>query len=123
VTGVQTCALPISVASLIVVVLIVKVLYRVFWDAIKGLMDCSMNEQYGEKVEGIATAVSGVKGVHQIRTKQLGRKLWAELDIYVDTACSIEEAQRIAHGVRDALLSKIDEMTQVIVHFRPVKAK
>ena len=111
-----------SLAAFIVVALIVKVLFKVFMEALRGLMDSSVNPLYKDKVETIASAVVGVKGVRKVRTKQVGRKIWAELDVIVDPDCSIQDAQTIAAAVKKALLARIEEMEEALVNFKPVQA-
>lgn len=110
-----------AVGALVVVVLIFRVLLRVFVDALKGLLDHSANDRYAGRIEDIVLAIDEVKGIRKVRTKHMGRKVWAEMDIVVDDDCTIQNGQRVAHAVRDALLAKIDELERVIVRFGPEK--
>ncbi|MBF0482958.1 MAG: cation transporter [Desulfovibrionaceae bacterium] len=112
-----------AVGALVIVVLIFRVLSRVFLDALRGLLDHSANDRDAGKIEDIALSIDAVRGLRRLRTKHMGRKIWAEMDIVVDAGCTIENGQRIAHAVRDALLAKIDELERVIVRFGPEKPR
>lgn len=111
-----------AIATLIVALLIVKSLYGFFWGAIMGLMDKSVNDQYGDRIESIAKSVVGVLSINKIKSKHLGRKLFVEMSIGIDSASTIDDGQRISTMVKDILLAKIDNLGQVVVHFSPLKA-
>ncbi|BAH77593.1 cation diffusion facilitator family transporter [Solidesulfovibrio magneticus] len=112
-----------DIGSLIVIALIAKIIFQVFLEAVRGLLDHSVNEQYEERIETIALGVAGVTDVGRIKTKQMGRKVWADVDIFVDPANTVSDGRRIADAVRSALLAALDDFENVHVNFKPVKAR
>lgn len=109
-----------AVAALLIIVFVFRSMTRVFVDTLRGLMDLSMNPKYKDKLAGIARSVVGVHGVRDIRTRMVGRKVWAELEIVLDQDCTVQEAQRIAQVVKESLMVRIDDLEDVLVNFRPV---
>lgn len=109
-----------AVAALLITLFVFRSMTRVFVDTLRGLMDLSMNPKYKEKLAGIARSVVGVHGVRDIRTRMVGRKVWAELEIVLDQDCTVQEARRIAQVVRESLMVRMDDLEDVLVNFRPV---
>lgn len=52
--------------------------------------------------------IDGVRGIHAVRTKQIGRTICMEADILITRALTVEDEQRIpvAAQVRNALLGQ-----------------
>lgn len=110
-----------DIGSLLVVGLIAEMLFRDFVKSLRGLLDYSSNERYEERIESVALGVAGVTNVGRVKTKQMGRKIWAELEIFVDPACSVAQGRRIADAVKEELLAAMDGFENVLVNFRPAK--
>ncbi|CAM2057518.1 Magnetosome protein MamM [Desulfovibrionales bacterium] len=111
-----------AIATLIVVTLVIKTLYKKFVEAIQGLLDRSVNDQYEERIENLAADIDGVHMVYRVQTRQVGHRIHAELKIEISTGCTIQDGQQIALNVRDRLLAKIKELDQVLVQFKPTRA-
>jgi cation diffusion facilitator family transporter len=110
-----------AVATIVVAFLVVRVLYQVFADAIRGLMDKSANDRYAERIENIVHGVPGVLLLKRLKTVQTGRKVVAELVILIDVDINIQQAYAISESVRTELMNKIDELDDVVVGFKPGK--
>jgi len=107
------------VAALFVVAVIIKVSFSILVDSIKALMDSSVNHIYAEDISIIATSVENVRGINSIKTRHIGQKIWAELNITVDQQCTIEQAQQIAENVRQMLMKQILDLERVCVIYEP----
>ena len=84
-------------------------------------MDASVNDVYGEEIKAIVANMKDVHGILELKTRQIGQKIWAELDILVDTHCSLAEGEMIAEKVRTRLMNKINDLERVMVHFGPLE--
>jgi divalent metal cation (Fe/Co/Zn/Cd) transporter len=104
-----------------VVALITKSCTLIVLDSVKALMDYSVNGTYGKKVRTIVEAVDGVQRIAALRTRQIGHKIWLDLDICVSPGQSIREANHIAQKVREALLNQIADIDKVIVAWSPLE--
>jgi len=111
------------IAALFVVAIIIKVSYKIMVDSIKALMDASVNDLYGEEMLMIVSGVEDVRGVSRLQTRQIGQKIWAEVEIFVDARNSMLEAQVIANNVKNRLLEKVRELERVLVDFTPLEKK
>lgn len=109
------------IAALVVVAVIIKVSVSIISDSVKALMDSSVNHTYGKEIVTIVEGVEEVRAISGLKTRHMGQKVWVELDILIDPACSIRDGHRIAEGVKVAILSKKRELERVLVHFRPME--
>ncbi|HIJ68670.1 MAG TPA: cation transporter, partial [Deltaproteobacteria bacterium] len=109
------------IAAILVVALITKSCTLIVLDSVKALMDYSVNGTYGKKVRTIVEAVDGVQRIAALRTRQIGHKIWLDLDICVSPGQSIREANHIAQKVREALLNQIADIDKVIVAWSPLE--
>ncbi len=109
-----------AVAALLIIIFVFRSMFQVVVDTLRGLMDLSMNPNYREKLMTIAKSVVGVHGVRNVRTRMVGRKVWAELEIVVDKDCTIQEGQRIAQVVKESLMVRIEDLEDALVNYRPL---
>jgi len=107
------------VAALFVVAVIIRVSISILIDSIKALMDTSVNHIYAEDISIITTSVENVQGIKSIKTRHIGQKIWAELNITVDQTCTIAQGQEIADKVKQMLLQQIVDLERVCVIFEP----
>ena len=107
------------ICAIIVVVVIVKISASILWDAVRSLMDVSVNEIYGDAIAETGRQVTGVLGVSGLRTRQMGAHIWAEVNIHIAPLTRLKEGQKIAERVRKRLLSRIPDLENVLIHIRP----
>ena len=103
------------------VAVIIKVSIKILIDSVKALMDSSLNDVYGEEIETIVENIDEVRGISGLKTRHIGQKIWAELDIFVDAQCSMRDGHMIADRVKKVLLEKVRDLERVLVHFKPVE--
>ncbi|MBF0451853.1 MAG: cation transporter [Candidatus Magnetomorum sp.] len=109
------------VAALVVVAIIIKVSITILVDSIKALMDNSVNHIYGEDIQSLVASVENVLGISAIKTRHIGQKIWAEVNISVEPECSLAEAQRVADNVKSLLIDRILDLERVTVNCLPVE--
>ncbi len=109
------------IAALFVVAVIIKVSIKILVDSVKALMDSSVNDVYGEEIETIVENIEDVRGICGLKTRHIGQKIWADLDILVDPQCSMRDGHLIADRVKEVLLEKVRDLERVLVSFRPVE--
>jgi len=79
------------ITALIVVAIIIKVSFKILMDAIKALMDTSLNDTYCHEIKTVAASIENVSAVSDIRTRHIGQKIWVELKILVHSQCTMQE--------------------------------
>ncbi len=110
------------IAAIFVVAVIIKVSVKILLDSVRALMDSSINEVYGEQITDITGNVADVRGVEGLRTRQIGKKIWVDLDILIDPHSTISEGNMIAEKVKAALMGKIADLERIMVHFKPMES-
>lgn len=104
-------------AGVVVSIFIIVNATREWWRNIHNLMDQAAPGATRRKIRTMATSVAGVLGTARIRTRQVGQKLWVDLDILVSPKCTVKAASRIADDVRGCLLRKAKHVEDVVVYY------
>ena len=77
------------------------------------------NPEREAKLKWIALSVEGVRGVHQVRCRQVGSSSLADLHILVAPEMTVRDSHALSHRVRRAILDAIPEVTDVVIHVEP----
>lgn len=85
------------------------------------LTDASPPREVMEGLKRVALAVPSVEGVHSIRGRQSGTKVFVDLVVHVRSDTPFEEAHRVAHAVEEAILAGVPNIADVIVHVEPAQ--
>ena len=109
------------IAALVVVAIIIKVSIKILIDSVKALMDSSVNHAYGEDIQTIVEGIEDVRALSGLKTRQIGQKIWVEMDILIDSRCSIREGHMIAEKVKTRLLERMIDLEKVLVNFQPME--
>lgn len=100
--------------------LIGKISFSLIIENYKGLMDVSVERDIVHRLREIALSVAGVKGIGYLKARQLGQKIWVDLQIAVGGAKSLGEANKISLEVRTALIRNIGSVDNVQVSTKPI---
>ncbi|MBF0413929.1 MAG: cation transporter [Desulfamplus sp.] len=109
------------ICAIVVVAIIIKVSVDILIESIKSLMDSSVNHLYGDEITEIVSKIDGVQGVAELKTRHIGQKIWAEVDILVNSDSTMKQGEDIAGMVRTHLLQQVRDLERVMVHFRPLE--
>ena len=88
-------------------------------DNIHTLMSGAPDKELVERVKETAAQIKEVKGILATRMRTLGSRQFVDLEIFIDGNLSVHEGHNIAHQVRDLLIAKYDDITEVMVHVEP----
>ncbi len=88
-------------------------------DNIHTLMSGAPDRELVERVKKTAAQIDEVKGILATRMRSLGSRQFVDLEIFVDGNLSVSEGHNVAHRVRDHLIAKYDDITEVMVHVEP----
>jgi cation diffusion facilitator family transporter len=76
-----------------------------------------------KQIEGLATSIEGVKGVHNLSSVYSGGKLYITLHALVDPQLSIDQAHSIAEKIEKNLTGQLGNVENVTVHIEPYALK
>lgn len=107
------------IAALIVVAVIIKISVTILIDSVRFLMDVSVNDHYAEEIKDVVRDIEGVQKIADLRTRQFGHYIWAELDILVDPLHSLKNGHFIGQKVQNELVSKIHDLEFATVYVKP----
>jgi cation diffusion facilitator family transporter len=88
-------------------------------DNIHTLMSGAPDKETVRKVQETVKEIKEVKGLMTTRMRTLGSRHLVDLEIFVDRNLSVWEAHNIAHKVQDLLISRYEDITEVMVHVEP----
>ncbi len=106
--------------ALVVAGFIIVAAWRVFQSANATLADRARIAP--SAIRDVASAVDGVLGVHDIRTRGPASEVCVDLHIQVDPAATVAEGHAIAERVEKAICEGIEQVTDVIAHLEPLDA-
>jgi cation diffusion facilitator family transporter len=117
-----------AVAALIVVLLVLRVSFRLGWQAASELLDVAPSG-LAERISAEASSVPGVEDVGAVRVRQVGASTFVDMAVKVGRSASLEEAYQVASQVEErvgALVDKEDhsgaaDQVDVVVQVDPVR--
>jgi cation diffusion facilitator family transporter len=74
-------------------------------------------------IERVVLSVSGVRGTHNIRSREGEGLVWVDLHIQVDPEMNVERAHDIASHVAREVEAALDDPADVTVHIEPANAR
>ncbi len=108
-----------SIAAIIVICLLLRACWQIAWPCIKELSDQGLGPQELEEMRRIASAMPGVKNVHNLRTRRFGSSVLLDMHIMVDKDMTVENSHRIAEEVADEIRRKKPLVLDVLTHVEP----
>ena len=93
--------------------------WRQLRPAIQELGDIAPDPDITTRVREIAGRVPGVVGLDKCYVRKMGFSFYVDLHIIVNGDLSVREGHRLAHVVEDAVLEKLHQISEVLVHVEP----
>jgi cation diffusion facilitator family transporter len=108
-----------AVAAAVVALMVAKIGLNLVFDSIKELVDTSLPPSLVAQIRQVILSVEGVKGIHLLRTRRMGEDAYIDAHIVVDPRITVSEGHCIGDAVRDVLISRFDDVLDVLVHVDP----
>lgn len=108
---------PLASCAISVAVIVVAV--RLAIPSLAELLETSLPEDIEAEIINTASAVNGVKDIHELKTRRNGMSFIIDAHIVVDPEISIVEAHDIATDVEEALRERYGRQTQLSIHVEP----
>jgi cation diffusion facilitator family transporter len=108
-----------AVATIGISLMIGYVGISLIWMAIKELIDTGLSKEQLLEITELVKSVSGVRGLHQLRTRKMGGNILVDIHILVAPHISISEGHQISEVVRSRLMRQQAEITDVLIHIDP----
>ncbi len=108
-----------AVAAIIVALMVAKIGFSLVLESLKELVDTSLPTSFVGEIRDAIINTDGVRGIHLLRTRQMGEDAYVDAHIVVDPRISVSEGHRIADEVRYGLIADFDDIMDVLVHIDP----
>lgn len=105
-----------AIAAIIVALMVAKIGLGQLISSIKELVDTSLPPPLLAEIRGTILAIEGVDGVHLLRSRQMGEDVLLDAHVIVDPRITVSEGHSISDAVRDELVSRFDDVMDVLVH-------
>ncbi|MDD1610861.1 MAG: cation diffusion facilitator family transporter [Methylococcaceae bacterium] len=108
-----------AIAAIVVALMVAKIGLNLLIQSIKELVDTSLPPQKIAEIRIAILDIEGVEGIHLLRSRQMGEDALIDAHIIVDPRITVSEGHNISDAVRDELISRFDDVMDVLVHVDP----
>ncbi len=108
-----------AIAAIVVALMVAKIGLNLVLESIKELVDTSLPPKLVAEIRKAIMSIDGVEGIHLLRTRQMGEDALIDAHIIVDPRITVSEGHSIGDNVRDELISRFDDIMDVLVHVDP----
>lgn len=106
-------------AALIASLIILYNAYGIFRPALGEVMDEHVYDDLVEEVREISKQVPGVIDTEKCFVRKTGMTYYVDLHVTVDAFISVQEGHDISHQLKDTLLEKLPQISDVLIHIEP----
>jgi cation diffusion facilitator family transporter len=108
------------VAALVVVVLVFRAGGNIFLDAIRVLLDASLDFETMDKVKTTILTHPQVTSIHSLRGRNSGRFKFIEADIGLRVR-ELERAHHISQQIEAEIVEMVPNVDYILIHYEPEK--
>lgn len=108
-----------AVAAVLVGAMVAKIGWDLAWQSMHELVDTALDPERVKAIRREILSVGGVRELHLLRTRMMGGDALVDVHVLVDPKLSVSEGHYIGEKVREQLIDKIDEVSDVMVHVDP----
>ena len=95
--------------------------YKIFRPALGEVMDENHHDGMIDEVRRIALTVNGIVDTEKCFIRKAGTKYHIDLHAVVDGNISVTKGHELSHQLKDALIEKLPNLGQVLIHIEPEK--
>ncbi|GIW92556.1 MAG: cobalt transporter [Pirellulaceae bacterium] len=110
-------------AALLVAAAVTATGAMLFAKAARELLDAQAESSWVDQIRQAAASVPGVTGVEKLWVRKAGLEYFVDVHIEVTPETTVAEGHRIAHCVKDHLVSCFPLIRDVLVHLEPSPAQ
>jgi ferrous-iron efflux pump FieF len=107
------------IAALIIAGVMIAGARRVAETASRQLLDHELPHEQRERIKAAAVACVGIRGVHDLRTRDAGDRVFVEFHLEVDGHVSVHEGHCMVDAAERAVAELFPKETEVIGHLEP----
>ncbi len=108
-----------AVAAVGVALMVAKIGWDLAWHSLRELVDTGLDTEQIETVKQAIKSVHGVRGLHFLRSRRMGSDALVDVHIQVEPRLSVSEGHQVSETVRQTIIDRVDDVTDVLVHIDP----
>ena len=108
-----------TVAAVLVAGIIARIGWNLAWENVKQLVDTAMPAETTDRILQLARETEGVRDVHAIRTRKMGREFLLDMHLQVDPAISVSEGHQIGVRVTERIRAVFEDIRDLTFHIDP----
>lgn len=108
-----------AVAAVIVGLIIAKMAITLTYDSLRELIDTAVDDEILHQIRTTISSVSGVKEIHQLRTRMMAGRILVDAHVLVDGQLTVSEGHHISQRVHLALKNTLPKISDVTIHIDP----
>ncbi|MBL5867229.1 cation diffusion facilitator family transporter [Heyndrickxia sporothermodurans] len=108
-----------KVASIFVAILIFKISKEMLSEAFNILLERNIDVETLQDFVSIISEFQEVKRIDKIRARDHGHYILVDLRISIDHDKTIKEGHDLSHEIKHSLMSKYDNIQEVLIHLNP----
>ncbi|HEY3359021.1 MAG TPA: cation diffusion facilitator family transporter [Polyangia bacterium] len=106
-------------AAVLVAALILHSSFKGIWEAGQGLLDSSLEVDVMCGIEAAALGVPGVRGLGRVRSREIGQRVWVDVEVHTDGDQTLAAGERLRRQVVAAVRRTVERPGDILVHLRP----
>ena len=106
-------------AACVISIFIIVMSVKMSVPAIKELLEVSLPKEKEARIAEIIRSVSGVVGLHELKTRQVGSGIVMDAHLVMDSELSLRQAHDISKNVEAALHAEYGDNIQISLHLEP----
>ena len=106
-------------AGCIISIVLIVVAVRIAAPAVNELTDASLPDDVENRIAEIIMSVSGIKNVHDLKTRRTGPDIVIDVHVLIDADESVAEAHNMTEAAEEAIRQEFGQRTLVNIHVEP----
>ena len=106
-------------AACVISIFIIVMSVKMSIPAIKELLEVSLPKEKEARIAEIIRSVSGVVGLHELKTRQVGSGIVMDAHLVMNSDLSLRQAHDISKNVEAALHAEYGDNIQISLHLEP----
>jgi cation diffusion facilitator family transporter len=108
-----------KIASIVVALLIFNISRKMIKESFDILLERNLDTEILNEYKSIISSFPGVKRIDKIRAREQGHYVLVDLRISIDHEKTIKEGHDLSTKIKQALMSKHENIEEVLIHLNP----
>ncbi len=109
-----------KIASVVIIIFVLKSVYRIARDSMKSLLDASVDAETIEKMRLIVDRFKEVEEITELNARNSGRFIFVLLNVRLSVK-KFKEAHEIANTIEQEIKKEIPFVDRVTIHYEPAE--